>query len=101
LPLLDVPVYSQSTLGNYNDKAATAAFADTSTSLGGSGNSIGGSGSRSTMNILTYAIAMSINPHWMWCIGLEKGMMSHKNFVPKLQDVLQLTELNLFYEFPL
>ncbi len=42
------------------------------------------------MNILTYTSPVSINPHWIWCIGLCKGSMLHKNFVHKQRGVLQL-----------
>ncbi|KAL3769115.1 hypothetical protein ACHAW5_008934 [Stephanodiscus triporus] len=94
-PLLDVPVFSLSTLGEYDDSSASTAtaIAGASTSGGSSANSNGGSSSirsRSTMNILTYASPVSIKPHRMWCISLYKGTMSHENFARERRGVLQM-----------
>ena len=99
-PLLDVPVFSLSTLGDRDDEssssAATVAYvAGTSSIGGGDGNSdsgvnSGSSSRRSTMNILTYASPVSIKPHRMWCISLYRGTMSHENFARERRGVLQL-----------
>ena len=72
-PLLNVPVYSLSTLG------------DSSSSTGTCGNQGG-----STMNILTYATPVSSAPHRMWCISLYKGTSSYENFARERRGVLQL-----------
>ena len=99
-PLLDVPVFSLSTLGDRDDEspssAATVAnVAGTSAIGGGDGNSdsgvnSGSSSRRSTMNILTYASPVSIKPHRMWCVSLYRGTMSHENFARERRGVLQL-----------
>lgn len=66
-PLLDVPVYSLSTLGN------------------------DGQPDDSTMNILTYASPLGITPHYRtWSISLYKGTKSHANFVRERRGILQL-----------
>jgi hypothetical protein len=65
-PLLDVPVYSLSTLGGSN-----------------------GSDGKSTMNILTYATPVGIQPNRIWCISLYKGTLSYDNFIRERQGVLQ------------
>jgi len=73
-PLLDVPVYSLSTLGSSdNDGDGTAT-----------------TNNKSTMNILTYATPVSIKPHRMWSISLYKGTLSHENFTRNRRGVLQL-----------
>lgn len=69
-PLLDVPVYSLSTLGKPS----------ASDSQGRSG----------TMNILTYASPVSSAPNRMWCMSLYKGTLSHENFARERRGILQL-----------
>ena len=66
-PLLDVPVYSLSTLGESN-----------------------GCAGKSTMNILTYATPVGIQPNRIWCISLYKGTLSYENFIRERRGVLQL-----------
>jgi flavin reductase (DIM6/NTAB) family NADH-FMN oxidoreductase RutF len=66
-PLLDVPVYSLSTLGGSNS-----------------------SDGKSTMNILTYATPVGIQPNRIWCISLYKGTLSYENFIRERRGVLQL-----------
>ena len=71
-PLLDVSVYSLSTLGSSdNDDGATTT-------------------NKSTMNILTYATPVSIKPYRMWSISLYKGTLSHENFKRDRRGILQL-----------
>lgn len=74
-PLLDVPVFSLSTLGGDDTDGSTGTKGD---------------GSSSTMNVLTYASPVSIKPHRMWSISLYKGTMSHENFARQRSGVLQL-----------
>lgn len=78
-PLLDVPVYSLSTLGD------SSWLSTSSTSI-----SINNHAAKSTMNILTYASPVSSAPHRMWCISLYKGTLSHENFTRERRGVLQL-----------
>lgn len=68
-PLLDVPVFSLSTLGGDGESPSAG---------------------KSTMNILTYASPVSIKPRRIWSIGLYKGTMSHENFVREKRGVLQM-----------
>lgn len=63
-PLIDVPAFSLSTLGK--DRT------------------------HDTMNILTYASPVSIQPCRMWSISLYKGTLSHQNFARERRGVLQL-----------
>lgn len=63
-PLLNVPVYSLATTS-----------AD---------------GSRTNMNILTYATPVSIRPNRLWAIGLFKDTLSHEQFIATGRGVLQL-----------
>lgn len=79
-PLLDVPVYSLSTLGDDHHKRESSSTATT----------IHHGVASSTMNILTYASPVSISPHRMWCISLYKGTLSHENFSRERRGVLQL-----------
>ena len=65
-PLLDVPVFSLATLGD------------------------GPPSGEGTMNILTYASPVSIQPQRMWSIALYKGTMSHENFARERRGVLQM-----------
>ena len=81
-PLLDVPVYSLSTLGESDYDSSSS----TSSSTGTSRNQ----GAKCTMNILTYASPVSSAPHRMWCISLYKGTLSHENFLRERRGVLQL-----------
>ena len=71
-PLLDVPVYSLSTLGSIDNDDGTSTT------------------NKSTMNILTYATPISIKPYRMWSISLYKGTLSHENFTRDRRGVLQL-----------
>ena len=70
-PLLDVPVYSLSTLGSSDNDGSTT-------------------NNKSTMNILTYATPISIKPYRMWSISLYKGTLSHENFTRDRRGILQL-----------
>ena len=63
-PLLDVPTYSLATLDKESNETG--------------------------MNILTYATPVSIKPDRIWCIGLYKGTVAHKNFMDNGEGVLQL-----------
>ncbi len=69
-PLIDVPTYSLSTLGVDN---------------GDDGSSV-----TSTMNVLTYATPISIQPFRMWSISLYKGTITHENWTRERRGVLQL-----------
>ena len=71
-PLLDVPVYSLSTLGSSDNGNGTT------------------TNNKSTMNILTYATPVSIKPYRMWSISLYKGTLSHENFTRNRRGILQL-----------
>ena len=73
-PLLDVPVFSLSTLGGASKSSDNDQSKSTS----------------STMNILTYASPVSITPHRMWSISLYKGTLSHENFTREKRGILQL-----------
>ena len=73
-PLLDVPVFSLSTLGGASKSSDNDHAKSTS----------------STMNILTYASPVSITPHRMWSISLYKGTLSHENFAREKRGILQL-----------
>ena len=73
-PLLDVPVFSLSTLGGASKSSDNDHAKSTS----------------STMNILTYASPVSIKPHRMWSISLYKGTLSHENFTREKRGTLQL-----------
>lgn len=67
-PLIDVPTFSLSTkTGNNDDDDAV-----------------------STMNILTYASPVAIQPYRMWSISLYKGTLSHENFAKEKRGILQL-----------
>ena len=44
----------------------------------------------STMNILTYASPVAIQPYRMWSISLYKGTLSHENFAKEKRGILQL-----------
>jgi len=74
-PLLDVPVYSLSTLGTSSDNDDN----DSTTTS-----------NKSTMNILTYATPVSVKPYRMWSISLYKGTLSHENFKRNHKGILQL-----------
>ncbi|KAL3812200.1 hypothetical protein ACHAXA_009674 [Cyclostephanos tholiformis] len=71
-PLLDVPVYSLSTLCGDHDREGSPSSA------------------RTNMNILTYACPVSIQPDRIWCISLYRGTLSHKNFTLERRGILQL-----------
>lgn len=68
-PLIDVPTWSLSTKTSSNNDDTDAI---------------------STMNILTYASPVAIQPYRMWSISLYKGTLSHENFVKERRGILQL-----------
>ena len=68
-PLIDVPTWSLSTKTSSNNDDTDAV---------------------STMNILTYASPVAIQPYRMWSISLYKGTLSHENFVKERRGILQL-----------
>ncbi|KAL7449768.1 hypothetical protein ACHAWC_001794, partial [Mediolabrus comicus] len=70
-PLIDVPTWSLSTKPGNNDDTDAV----------------------STMNILTYASPVAIQPYRMWSISLYKGTLSHENFVKERRGILQLLRL--------